>query len=179
MKKILSLLLVLIMLFGICGCSQSEQEEAVHTVAVKVMEAIKTNDFNLINKYSGNDAAGKKLFVVDTNDLTVFAKLKMTQAIRDKMEYEIDEIEVLNDQTATAKITVTMPKTSAIYRKHTSLLLQKKERDFYKAMEADILKTDETVSKEYAVNFQFKDKIWMMDYAFVEKVYNSMVPKMF
>lgn len=178
MKKLLSLLLVLVMLFGVCGCRSAEQE-AVHTVSVKVMEAIKTNDFNLINKYAGSAEAGKKLFVVDTNDLTIFAKLKMHRAMRDKMEYDIGDIEVSNAQTATAKITVTMPKTSAIYSKHSNLLMQKKERDFYKAMEADILKTNLTSTKEYTVNFQFKDNVWMMDYAFVEMVYNSMIPKMF
>ena len=79
MKRLIALFLSVIMVFGFCGC-RSEQEDEVYTVVVKVMEAIKTNDFNLINMYAGSDTAAKKMFVVDTNDLTKFAKLKKIKA---------------------------------------------------------------------------------------------------
>ncbi|MBQ5764980.1 MAG: hypothetical protein IIW03_02425, partial [Clostridia bacterium] len=60
-----------------------------------------------------------------------------------------------------------------------SLLAEKKDREFYKAMAADIAELDVMTSKEYTVNFQYKDNLWMMDYAFIEMVYESLTPRMF
>lgn len=178
MKRLIALFLSVIMVFGFCGC-RSEQEDEVYTVVVKVMEAIKTNDFNLINMYAGSDTAAKKMFVVDTNDLTKFAKLKMHKAMRDKIEYSIGDVEVSGSDSATAVVTVSVPKASMVYGKHASLLAEKKDREFYKAMAADIAELDVMTSKEYTVNFQYKDNLWMMDYAFIEMVYDSLTPRMF
>lgn len=176
MKKVISLLLVLVVLFSFSAC-RTGQEGEVYTVIKKVMNAIETNDFNLINKYAGNDAIGKKLFVVDTNNLTEFAKLKMYRAMRDNMEYSVGEIAVYSDQTATAVVKVTMPKTEKIYEKNKELLTQKKYKEYYRAMEADILDTNETKTTVYTVNFNYKTYYWMIDYAFVELVYTSMQPE--
>lgn len=176
MKKLVSLLLVLVILLGLGGC-RTGQEGEVYTVIEKVMTAIETNDFNLINKYAGNDAICKKLFVVDTNNLTEFAKLKMHRAMRDNMEYSVGEIIVYSDQSATAVVKVTMPKTEEIYEKNKELLTQKKHKEYYRAMEADILATNETKTTVYTVNFNYKSYYWMIDYAFIELVYTSMQPE--